>query len=98
MNVLLQGGQSIKRVELLMQLLSLRSDDMKEAIKSYLVDGLTESAVAALHSVDRNNFIRALAKLNDKALIIESVKEIDWPEYRDFVKSKEEATTLKEVS
>ena len=96
MNVLLQGGQSIKRVNLLLQLTSIKSDSMKGALKSYLVDGLTESATAALHSVDRNNFIRTLAKLNDKAQIVESIKEIDWAKHHSFVKSQQ-VTTLKEV-
>jgi hypothetical protein len=96
MNVLLQGGQSIKRLELLLQLTLIKSENMKDALKSYLVDGMTESAVAALHSVDRNNFIRTLSKLNEKAAIVESIKEIDWPKYFDFVKLQH-VTTLKEV-
>jgi hypothetical protein len=96
MNVLLQGGQSIKRLELLLQLTLIKSENMKDALKSYLVDGMTESAVAALHSVDRNNFIRTLSKLNEKAAIVESIKEIDWPKYFDFVKLQD-VTTLKEV-
>jgi hypothetical protein len=97
MNVLLQGGQSVKRLDLLLQLTLIKSDNMKDALKSYLVDGMSESAVAALHSVDRNNFIRTLSKLNEKAAIVESIKEIDWPKYFDFVKSQH-VTTLKEVS
>jgi hypothetical protein len=97
MNVLLQGGQSIKRLELLLQLTLIKSENMKDALKSYLVDGMSESAVAALHSVDRNNFIRTLSKLNEKAAIVESIKEIDWPKYFDFVKLQH-VTTLKEVS
>lgn len=96
MNVLLQGGQSIKRLELLLQLTLIKSENMKDALKSYLVDGMSESAVAALHSVDRNNFIRTLSKLNDKAEIVESIKEIDWPKYFDFVKLQH-VTTLKKV-
>ncbi|MBL4765068.1 MAG: hypothetical protein JKX67_07300 [Colwellia sp.] len=98
MNVLLQGGQSLKRLELLLQLTLIKSDNMKDALKSYLVDGMSESAVAALHSVDRNNFIRTLSKLNEKAAIVENIKEVDWPKYHDFVKSQQQVTTLKEVS
>ena len=97
MNVLLQGGQSLKRLELLLKLTLIKSDNMKDALKSYLVDGMSESAVAALHSVDRNNFIRTLSKLNDKAAIVEGIKEIDWAYYLDFVKSQH-MTTFKEVS
>ena len=78
MNVLLKGGQTIKRLELLLQLTLIKSDNMKDALKSYLVDGLTESATASLHGVDRNNFVRALAKLNEKAQIVELIKEVDW--------------------
>jgi hypothetical protein len=96
MNVLLKGGQSLKRVNLLLKLTQVKSEDMKSALKSYLVDGMSESAIAALHSVDRNNFIRTLSKLNDKAEIVESIKEIDWPKYFDFVKLQH-VTTLKKV-
>ena len=98
MNVLLQGGQSLKRLELLLKLTLIKSDNMKDALKSYLVDGMSESAVAALHSVDRNNFIRTLSKLNDKAAIVEGIKEIDWAFVMRETKRIQEATTLKEVS
>ena len=94
MNVLIKGGQSLKRVDLLLQLKSFRSDDMKSAIKSYLVDGVGESAAAALNGVDRNNLIKALAKLNEAALIVESIKEVDWSKF----KANQEVTTLAEVS
>jgi hypothetical protein len=98
MNVLLQGGQSSKRLELLLQLTLIKSDNMKAALKSYLVDGLTESATASLHCVDRNNFIRALTKLNEKAQIVELIKEVDWAFVMRETKRTQQATTHKEVS
>ena len=98
MNVLLQGGQSLKRLELLLKLTLIKSDNMKDALKSYLVDGMSESAVAALHSVDRNNFIRTLSKLNEKAAIVENIKEIDWAFVMRETKRPQEVTTSKGVS
>jgi hypothetical protein len=98
MNVLLKGGQSLKRLELLLQLTLIKSDNMKDALKSYLVDGLTESATASLHGVDRNNFVRALAKLNEKAQIVELIKEVDWAFVMKETKRLQQATTHKEVS
>ena len=94
MNVLTKGGQTLKRVELLLKLKSFRSEDMKSAIKSYLVDGIGESAAAALNSVDRNNLIKAIAKLNEAALIVEEIKEDDWSKFG----ANKEVTTLAEVS
>jgi hypothetical protein len=98
MNVLLQGGQSLKRLELLLQLTLIKSEKMKKALKSYLVDGLNESATASLHGVDRNNFIRALAKLNEKAQIVELIKEVDWAIVMRETKRTQQMTTHKEVS
>lgn len=94
MKVLIKGGNSEKRVDLLLKLKSFRSDDMKAAIKSYLVDGLGESAAAALNSVDRNNLIKAIDKLNEIAQVVEKIKEHD---YSLVVKNNKQVTTLKEV-
>jgi hypothetical protein len=94
MNVLIKGGEPLKRVELLLKLKSFRSEDMKGAIKSYLVAGMGESAAAALNGVDRNNLIKAIAKLNEVALIVENIKEVDWSKF----KANQKLTTLAEVS
>lgn len=101
MNVLIHGGESLKRVESLLKLVtfkaSAKSDDMKEAIKSYLVGGMSQSATFTMHNVDRNNFLRKLAEVNEAAKIVESIKEDDWDEYSAFVQSRK-VTTLKRVS
>lgn len=101
MNVLIHGGESLKRVESLLKLVtfkkSAKSEDMKEAIKSYLADGLSQLSTCNLHNVDRNNFLRKLAEVNEKAKVVESIKEDDWPEYSAFVNSRK-MTTLREVS
>lgn len=101
MNVLIHGGESLKRVEALLNLVtfkkSAKTEDMKAAIKSYLVQGMNQSAVFTWHNVDRNNFLRKLAEVNEAAKVVESIKEIDWPEYSTFVQSRK-VTTLKRVS
>lgn len=94
MNILTKGGLSPKDLELLFKLRSFRSDDMKGALKSYLVDGMGESAAAALNGIDRNNLIKSIAKLNETALVVEEIKENAWAK---FIASTE-VTTLSEVS
>lgn len=101
MNVLIHGGESLKRVESLLKLVTFKksdkSDAMKAAITRYLVQGLNQSALFTTYNLDRNNFLRKLAEVNEAAKIVESIKEIDWPEYNAFVQSRK-VTTLKEVS
>lgn len=94
MNVLTKGGLSPKDLELLLKLRSFRSDDMKGAIKSYLVDGMGESAAAALNGVDRNNLIKSIAKLNTTALVVEEIKENAWSKF----KAEQQLTTVDKVA
>ncbi len=94
MNVLTKGGLSAKDLELLLKLRSFRSDDMKGAMKSFLVDGMGESQAAALNGVDRNNLIKSVAKLNETALIVEEMKENAWSKFNLQTK----VTTVKEVA
>jgi hypothetical protein len=94
MNILTKGGLSPKDLELLLKLRSFRSDDMKGAIKSFLVDGMGESAAAALNSVDRNNLIKSVAKLNETALVVEEIKENAWSKF----KADQQVTTADKVA
>jgi len=93
MNILTKGGLSPKDLELLFKLRSFRSDDMKAGIKSFLVDGMGESAAAALNGIDRNNLIKSVAKLNETALIVEEIKENSWSKF----KADQQVTTVDKV-
>lgn len=77
MNYLLSGGFDEKKLELLLQLTSIRSDDIKAAIHDHLVRGASVQVAAAMNSVDASNLERSLKKLNDVAGIVEAIKEID---------------------
>ncbi|MCB5226244.1 adhesin biosynthesis transcription regulatory family protein [Alishewanella sp. 16-MA] len=78
MKYLTQGGESQERFDLLISLTRISSDDIKYALKHYLVTGLDEVTAAALNEVPLSNFTRALKKLNQAAATVERIKELDW--------------------
>jgi DNA polymerase III delta prime subunit len=78
----LPGCEKPERLELLLKLVGLKSESVIEALTRHLVNGLNESAAAAICQVDDSNFRRALAKLEAKAQIVEQIKDIDWPDYQ----------------
>ena len=75
--VLLAGSETKPRFDLLLKLKSFRSENVISALKDHLVDGVSETAAAALNSVDIANFRRSLSALEDTASIVEQIKEID---------------------
>ncbi|MGO1190314.1 PapB/FocB family fimbrial expression transcriptional regulator [Vibrio casei] len=77
MNYLLCGGESKRRVEILLELTSISSEPIIKAIHRYLVDGYSESELRDIFGISQSNFNRALKKLNNVAELIEEVKDID---------------------
>lgn len=78
MKYLLQGGESETRVKLLLQLTSIRSEDVIAALEDHLVKGVVDTMAAAFNGVQLSNFTRALAKMNEVAGTVEKIKELDW--------------------
>lgn len=77
MKCLYKKSQSQTRLNLLLQLSKIKSDDVKNALSDHLVRGINKTAAAALNSVPAGNLTRALKKLEQHAQIIEQVKEYD---------------------
>lgn len=77
MNYLLSGGYNPQKLDLLLSLTSIRSEDIKSAIHDHLVRGAAIDLAASLNLVDSGNLKRALKKLNETARIVEEIKVID---------------------
>lgn len=77
MKYLIAGTVSAERLELLISLTSIRSEDMKEALKWHLVHGHQQATAAALAQVPPNNLGRAMTVVERVASIVEAIKEYD---------------------
>ncbi len=75
MKVLVRGCETAEQVEILLKLTGISSDNIKQALRAYLVEGFPASRCYARFGVTQQHFSRALAKLNQKAeLLIQLVK------------------------
>lgn len=81
MRYITQGSESPERYELLISLTRISSEDIKAALKDYLVTGLADATAAAVNGVPLSNFTRALKTLNDTAATVEKIKELDWARF-----------------
>ena len=77
MKFLSKGLESEQRVNLLLQLTKIGSDNIKTALADHLTKGLTENDAAMLNDVRQQNFNRALKRLNDVAGVVEQIKALD---------------------
>ena len=94
MNYLLRGGYNPQKLELMISLTSIRSEDIRAAIHNHLVDGCAVDLAAALNCADVANLKRALKKLNEIAGIVEEIKNIDL--YKRVAKVTKESKPKKE--
>lgn len=78
MNYLSQGLETEERFQLLLSLTKIRSDSQVNALRMYLVDGLSFSLSVSLNEITEPNFQRAMNRLEKVAGTIEKIKEIDW--------------------
>lgn len=77
MKYLFKGMQTQERFELLLSLTRIQSESVINALKDYLVRGMDKKAAAVINGVEMPNLSAALNKLEEKALVIELIKEID---------------------
>ncbi|EWH09831.1 hypothetical protein DS2_10287 [Catenovulum agarivorans DS-2] len=82
MNYLVQGNESAARLELLLKLTKIESEDIKAALHDHLVRGFKASHAAHINNVQQQNFVRAYKKLNSIAQIVEQIKELDWAHFK----------------
>lgn len=78
MNYLIQGGESPKRLKLLVSLTRIDSKGICEALEDYYVFGFQDSVAIARNSIDAGKFSRARKRLESVAATVERIKEIDW--------------------
>lgn len=77
MRYLYQKSQCRERFDILISLTNIRSDPLHDALRMFLVDGMSESTAMLVTDITKSNFSRGLATLNSVAQRIERVKEID---------------------
>jgi hypothetical protein len=77
MRYLTQGGQTDERLHLLLSLTKISSENVREALRDYLVRGFNDATAALINDVKPSNFNRALASLEQVAATVEQIKQLD---------------------
>jgi len=67
MNYLLNGGYNPKKLELLLEVVNIRSEDIIAAVNDYLIRGASIDVAASMNLIDAGNLNRAIKKLNAAA-------------------------------
>lgn len=96
-SIFLPGEEKPNKVGKLIGLTGIESEPVIDALTDHLVNGSTITAAAALNGVDSSNLRRALIALESKARLVEEIKDIDWPDYREG-NLMLQATRMKKVS
>ena len=79
-----RGSESPERFDLLVSLTGLRSQSQIGALRDHLVKGVQLDAAMVMNDVtNKSNLERDLDKINDVAIIVEKIKEIDWLKARE---------------
>jgi hypothetical protein len=76
MRYLSQGLESHKKVELLLKLTRISSENMQMALSDHLANNFTVAQSALINDVKVGNLRVALAKLNDVAETVERLYEL----------------------
>ena len=82
MKYLLPGSESKDRVELLLKLTKMNSGSLKRAIYDHLVVGHSQRNAAELNGLPTQNLNRSISKLEEVAMLVEEIKEIDCVGYK----------------
>ena len=78
-----QGSESPERFDLLVSLTGLRSQGQIGALRDHLVKGVQLDAAMVMNEVThKSNLERDLDKINDVAIIVEKIKELEWVRFR----------------
>lgn len=67
MKTLIQGCETAEQLEILLQMTNITSENKKNALRAYLVDGLPAKRAYARFHVTQQHFSQALLQLNKKA-------------------------------
>lgn len=82
MKMLVRGIEPQERVNLIMQLTKIGSENIRSALIDHLSKGLSENDAAMLNDVPQQNFNRALKRINEVAAVVEKIKEFDWDKFK----------------
>ncbi len=77
MDYLIQGGESSERINLLLSLTKISSDNIKQSLTDYYCQGVNDDLASLVNDVKKPNFVRAKKQLNKIAGIVEEIKELD---------------------
>lgn len=78
MRYLMQGMETGERLNLLLSLTNIRSENVIDALHDHLVKGLADSTAAAINGCTQSNFKRALDAVEAVAATVEQIKQLDW--------------------
>lgn len=84
MNLLIPGFESPERIELMLSLTKISSENLINALMLHYTVTYLESApwrAAIRHNVQLSNFVRGQERLEEVAAIVEKIKELDWEKY-----------------
>lgn len=76
MNYLCQGLESYRKVDLLLKLTRISSENMQMALSDHLANNFTVSQAATINNVNHSNLMAALKKLNTVAETVELLHEL----------------------
>ena len=77
MNYLLPGGESLERMQLLLSLSQITSEDKIAALTEHYVNGLPIGRAAARFGTDKGNLSKAQSTLESITATVELIKELD---------------------
>lgn len=80
MNHLIQGGESAERFKLLLSLTKI-DEPISAALFDYFVKGISSGNAAQLHGIKHGNVSRGADTLEERAAIVEAIKQIDWEKH-----------------
>ena len=86
MNVLLPNMESQVKIGALIELTNMTSQPTIAALYDHLCRDRTETGAAAKNMIEQSNLARAIAKLNEKAAIVERIKNDDWAKFVERIK------------
>jgi len=78
MKYLSQGLESKKKVDLLLQLTKISSENIKSAIHDHLVGNFTINDSALLNNCKQGNLTHSINALNKIAEIVEKINELKY--------------------
>ena len=78
MNVLLPGREPQQKIEIIIGLTDISSENVKSAVIDFYATGFSETMSCAVNGIQKPALSRAKKAIEHVAGEIEKIKEIDW--------------------